>query len=275
VVYRGNPEAPLAQRERKLKAAAARRKEVNRVNQLTKSRSGSNILAGSFCPKTIEAVQEELMGKVSQRVTLDVDMAKLGRDLENYKEIALRSGASKATIVSISEIPVDERVTLKCQVPRCISYGVSAHCPPHTLKPKELRKMLKDYHKAIFFTKDLPTRIMEASEQAYKDLIAAYLDIYGIVSTVESQAFYDGYYLAVGFAAGSCRHTLCAGQNTCAALEGQSCRHYFRSRPSMEAVGINVFQMVAAAGWDIYPIGTDASLEAIPKGTMAGIVIVY
>jgi hypothetical protein len=43
VVYRGNPEAPLAQRERKLKAAAARRKEVNRVNQLTKSRSGSNI----------------------------------------------------------------------------------------------------------------------------------------------------------------------------------------------------------------------------------------
>jgi methanogenic corrinoid protein MtbC1 len=43
----------------------------------------------------------------------------------------------------------------------------------------------------------------------------------------------------------------------------------------MEAVGINVFQMVAAAGWDIYPIGTDTSLEAIPKGTMAGIVIVY
>ena len=43
VVYRGNPEAPLAKQERKLKAAAARRKEVNRVNQLTKSRSGSNI----------------------------------------------------------------------------------------------------------------------------------------------------------------------------------------------------------------------------------------
>ena len=43
----------------------------------------------------------------------------------------------------------------------------------------------------------------------------------------------------------------------------------------MEAVGIDVFQMVAAAGWDIYPIGMDASIEAIPKGIMAGIVIVY
>jgi predicted metal-binding protein len=215
------------------------------------------------------------MGRVSHRITLDVDVTKYERDLENYREIALRSGATKATIVSIGEIPVDERVTLKCQVPRCISYGVSAHCPPHTLRPKELQEMLKSYHKAIFFTKDLPARIMGASEQAYKDLIAAYLDIYRIVSEVESQAFYDGYYLAVGFAAGSCRHTLCAGQNTCAALEGQSCRHYFKARPSMEAVGIDVFQMVAAAGWDIYPIGMDASIEAIPKGTMAGIVIVY
>jgi predicted metal-binding protein len=215
------------------------------------------------------------MGRTLRRVTLDVDMLRCGVDLENYKEIALRSGASKATIINTSEIPVDERVTLKCQVPRCISYGVSAHCPPHTLKPEVLRKMLKDYRKAIFFIKDLPARIMGASEQTYKELIAAYLDIYRIVSMVESQAFYDGYYLAVGFAAGSCRHTLCAGQNTCAALEGQSCRHYFKARPSMEAVGIDVFQMVATAGWDIYPIGMDALIEAIPKGTMAGIVIVY
>ena len=83
------------------------------------------------------------MGRVSHRITLDVDVTKRERDLENYREIALRSGATKATIVSIGEIPVDERVTLKCQVPRCISYGVSAHCPPHTLRPKELREMLK------------------------------------------------------------------------------------------------------------------------------------
>jgi hypothetical protein len=32
--------------------------------------------------------------------------------------------------------------------------------------------------------------------------------------------------------------------------------------------------MASAAGWDIYPIGTDAKLDGIPKGTLAGIVIV-
>ena len=36
--YRGNPEALLAERKRKLKAAAARRKEVNRLIDLTKSK---------------------------------------------------------------------------------------------------------------------------------------------------------------------------------------------------------------------------------------------
>jgi methanogenic corrinoid protein MtbC1 len=42
----------------------------------------------------------------------------------------------------------------------------------------------------------------------------------------------------------------------------------------MEAVGIDVYKMAAAAGWDIYPIGSDAKPEEIPKGTLAGIIIV-
>lgn len=215
------------------------------------------------------------MEKVSQRVKLDMGEVQLQKDLDKYKEMAIQLGASKATIVNTSDIPIEERVILKCQVPRCISYGVSAHCPPHTLKPSELRDIVKDYRKAILFIKDLPSRIMGINADTLDDLMSAYRDIYDIVSELESQAFYDGHYLAVGFAAGSCRHTLCLAHATCAALEGDSCRHYFRARPSMEAVGINVFGMVASAGWDIYPIGTDAQLEHIPKGTMAGIVIVY
>jgi putative transposase len=38
--YRGNPEALLAERERKLKAAAAKRKEVNRLSELTRIEVG-------------------------------------------------------------------------------------------------------------------------------------------------------------------------------------------------------------------------------------------
>ena len=32
--------------------------------------------------------------------------------------------------------------------------------------------------------------------------------------------------------------------------------------------------MIAVAGWDIYPIGSGAKSGDIPKGTLAGIVIV-
>jgi len=42
----------------------------------------------------------------------------------------------------------------------------------------------------------------------------------------------------------------------------------------MEAVGIDVYKMVTTAGWDIYPIGSNAKPQDMPKGTLAGIVIV-
>jgi hypothetical protein len=42
----------------------------------------------------------------------------------------------------------------------------------------------------------------------------------------------------------------------------------------MEAVGIDVYKMAAALGWDIYPIGSSAKPEDFPKGTLAGLVIV-
>jgi hypothetical protein len=42
----------------------------------------------------------------------------------------------------------------------------------------------------------------------------------------------------------------------------------------MEAVGIDVYRMICSAGWNIYPIGSDAKPDDIPCGVLAGIVIV-
>jgi transposase InsO family protein len=56
--YRGNPETLLAERRRKLKAAALGRKEVNSLIDLQKLRMGCIILARSVCPKTTEALQD-------------------------------------------------------------------------------------------------------------------------------------------------------------------------------------------------------------------------
>lgn len=214
------------------------------------------------------------MVKRVDRITIDMNAARLPEDLERYKAKALDLGASRAAIVRIHEIPVDERIVLKCQIPRCFGYGTCAHCPPNTMKPAELRDILKGYQWAVFFTSDIPPEVIVRDKATIREREAAYQKIFNIVNEIESMAFYDGHYLAFGFAAGSCRHTFCSRQDSCQAMEVKRCRISLRSRPSMEAVGIDIYKMVAALGWDIYPIGSDAKPADIPKGTLAGIIII-
>ncbi|MGD0918612.1 MAG: DUF2284 domain-containing protein [Thermodesulfobacteriota bacterium] len=209
-----------------------------------------------------------------RKISLNVDEAQLARNLQAYQDKALELGATSVKIVRTSEIPVDERVTLKCQIPRCFGYGTGANCPPNTLKPAELRSLLEKYKWAVFFVKEIPPNIIVRDKATIKERVAAYQDVYKIVTEIESMAFHDGYYLAFGFGAGSCRHTFCGLAEDCAALKGGKCRFSLRSRPSMEAVGIDVYKMVVSAGWDIYPIGSNAKPEEIPCGVLAGIIIV-
>jgi predicted metal-binding protein len=214
------------------------------------------------------------MGKRIEKITVDMNEARLEEDLEKYRRKAVDLGAGNAVVLDVGEIPVDERVTLKCQIPRCFGYGVCAHCPPNTLKPEELRALLRKYRKAVFFIRDVPPEVIVRDKATIKERVEAYQRIFKMVSEIESMAFYDGHYLAFGFASGSCRHTYCGQQKNCLALEGEKCRVSLISRPSMEAVGIDVYRMVAMLGWDIYPIGSGAKADDIPKGTLAGIVIV-
>ncbi len=214
------------------------------------------------------------MGRKVEKITVDLQAARLPQDLERYVQKALEMGATRAAVIKAEEIPVDERVTLKCQIPRCFGYGAGAHCPPNTMKPAELRDILKKYHWAVVFTLDVPPEVIVRNKATIKERVEAYQKIYKMVSEVESLAFYDGHYLAFGFGAGSCRHTFCGQQESCQAMEGKRCRVSLISRPSMEAVGIDVYQLVARLGWDIYPIGSGANPEDMPKGVLAGIVIV-
>jgi predicted metal-binding protein len=214
------------------------------------------------------------MGRKPRKIGLDVEEVQFEGDLQKYQDKAMELGATRVKIVRTDEIPVDERVTMKCQIPLCFGYGVGANCPPHTMKPAELRSLLAKYQWAVFFVCEIPSSVVVRDKATIKERVAAYQDVYKIVNAVESEAFYDGHYLAFGFGAGSCRHTFCGQQEDCAVLKGSKCRFSLRSRPSMEAVGIDVFKMIASAGWSVYPIGSDAKPDEIPCGVLAGIVIV-
>jgi predicted metal-binding protein len=214
------------------------------------------------------------MAKAIRKIALEIDEEQMKADLDRYRQKVLKLGATKAAIVTAIEIPVDERVALKCQIPLCFGYGTNPNCPPHTLKPRELKEILTKYDYAVFFALDVPPEVIVRDKATIKERVAAYQQVFAIVNELESIAFYDGYYLAFGLAAGSCRHTFCGQQDSCTVMEGERCRISLRSRPSMEAVGIDVYRMVASQGWDIYPIGSDVKPEDVPNGTLAGIVII-
>ena len=95
-----------------------------------------------------------------------------------------------------------------------------------------------------------------------------------LAAAIESLAFRDGYYLAAGFSCGSCKDTLCNGLY-CQALDSRRCRFPLRARPSMEAVGIDVFGLAASVGWKIYPIYRSVDPEAVPCANTVGLVFIH
>ncbi len=98
---------------------------------------------------------------------------------------------------------------------------------------------------------------------------------YEIISKIESQAFFDGYHLALGFACGPCKKFFCDKKECSALIPGQPCRHPLRARGSMEGVGMDVFTMATKAGWDVYPIGASIDPSEVPFGAVFGIVFIY
>ncbi len=211
---------------------------------------------------------------IRKKIVLDQNPEQVSADLESYREFALELGAEKARIMPATGLIVDERVTFKCRVPLCFAYGTSANCPPHAPKPEEIRALIQKYQWAIFFIIEVPSEVIIRDKTAIKPQIKAFKKVSDIVNQIESRAFYDGHYLSTGFSAGTCRYTFCGLQENCQALHGDRCRFALRARPSMEAVGFDVYRMATSSGWDIYPIGSGAKAQDMPRGSMAGLVLI-
>ncbi len=133
------------------------------------------------------------MAKKIEKIRVDMNAGRLQEDLEKYRLKALELGATQAAVIKAGDIPVDERVTLKCQIPRCFGYGAGAHCPPNTLKPGELRELLKKFQFAVFFIKEVPSEVIVRDKTTIKERVAAYQEVFKIVNDVESLAFHDGH----------------------------------------------------------------------------------
>jgi predicted metal-binding protein len=204
-------------------------------------------------------------------------------DLERFRQKALEFGATAAEIIPASSVVVQERVWLKCLVPLCPMAGTNPYCPPNTPQPDFMRKVLSQYQWAIFFKRDVgPVEryvVTPAAQQKGQAKVAVdksfHKKTYEIVGRLEGYAQTEGYDLAMGFSCGSCRSTLC-NEAPCAFIEKGDCRFSMKARPSMEGVGIDVFDLCNKVGWDVYMICvTEPDPSIIPSAASVGIVLIY
>jgi len=163
------------------------------------------------------------------------------RGYTKFIKRARELGAVEAKIIPAKSIVTAEWVRLKCQF-GCDGYGQCLTCPPHSPTPEQTRRMLGFYKSALLIHGD------------------AYTDIRSMVPVLEREIFLDGFYKAFGMGAGPCN--LC---NTC----GKTCRHTEKTRPSMEACGIDVYATVRANG---YPIEVVRTCDC--KGNYYGVVLI-
>ena len=167
---------------------------------------------------------------------------------------AKEMGASAAIPVPAADIVVDERALLKCLVPVCAHYGVDLLCPPNVLPPSQFKAILGLYKKAILIKVDIPPGNHHSADDSGQPATPdpQYLNAAGeakkklheIVCRIESMCISEEYHFAAGFIGGSC--PLC--EECVGAKSGLPCRHPFKARPAMEAMGIDVMATVKRAG---------------------------
>ncbi len=147
---------------------------------------------------------------------------------EKYIKRAKNMGVKDAIIIPSNSVVTAEWVRVKCQY-GCGGYGRSLTCPPASPTPEQTRRILSYYKHAL---------LVHVDEE---------INIDKIISTMEREIFFDGYYKAFGMGGGPCY--LC---DRCPKL----CKHPGEARPAMEACGIDVFHTVRTHGLPIEVLKT-------------------
>lgn len=153
-----------------------------------------------------------------------------------------KKGASEVRVIKAADVVVDERVRLKCQIPICDSYGKNLMCPPYLPSVMDFRDALVRYDRALLVQLSVP--LHKKTKGKTKAVFDPARVLHELINLGERLCFEAGFRFATGLIGGCCR--LC---EVCIVMEPEGhCRHPFRARPSMEAMGIDVIGTLENAG---------------------------
>ena len=209
---------------------------------------------------------------VARPFVIKVPEERLMTDLETFREKALELGAAAAEKIRASQIVVDERVRLKCTVPRCLRAGETPNCPPYAPELDVVRKAFARFSWGILLKTHLEPMENYTSKSGQEQNLLFHKKSGEIVYELERLAYKQGYHLAMGLGGGSCKDYLCRGL-ICQFLDSGRCRFPLRARPAMEAMGIDVVDLISKVGWEAYPLLDDPG--QIPCAISVGLVLVY
>lgn len=154
-----------------------------------------------------------------------------------FEEYAITEGASQAKVIPAADVVIDDRVRLKCQVPVCESYNYHLMCPPYTMAVEKFKELCSQYSAAL---------VIQVKSQGFEgnSLLEAEKKLHSVVNKVEGRALTEGYYLACGFIASSCKLCPeCVGYHS-----KQPCRRPYEARPSIESMGVDIYKTSLHAG---------------------------
>jgi len=188
--------------------------------------------------------------KEVRRIPAQRDPIEVRKDLQTLRKRAIALGASDAAVISGSDVVfskvLQKRVAADKRLP-------SVHWPLDYPKD-DLEAAIKAYQNGVFFRVKGDARMPDygggqVSDPNHRERMQR---VYEIATVLESESFYMGYHLAVGFATGNCRAIFCAEESSCwAAVKGRKCVQPYKGRPSMEAAGIDPVAMAKAVKWGL------------------------
>jgi len=152
---------------------------------------------------------------------------------EHLIKKCIESGAFKAFLINVDEIPFDENLRSYCELNYCGSYNENYACPPSVGDVKEVISRAKNYKKALIF--QTVTRIKDSYDiEGMQEAALKHSEVANLINE-DIKMRYDNY---LHLTAGGC--SICP---VCAKVEDKPCRFPEKAISSLEAYCMNVLTL--------------------------------
>lgn len=166
-------------------------------------------------------------------------------DKTAVENIAKAYGFDDVKWIRGKDIEVAQWVRFKCRF-MCHTYGTKPVCPPNMPKIMACERFFKEYDHVLIIHIAKKAHYKDEDSEIFKALDEKLI-------AFEKKLFYQGYVKVMALPA-----TICERCETCA-IKLQDCKQPEKSRPTPEALGVDVFTTVKKLG---YPIEVLRSSEA-------------